>query len=177
MVDETLYPMSHQIAFRHVELFCDMVDRRKVFSLISSQDHCQRSSPSQSVVSMIWACAEPEFRPCWMTLCFSDKHYTTAKPNKPHQYELLVKFLNYTIVLFTYKAAPYSSKPKDENGHYSKYLVEKFEKDIYLLGRNIDWLNIDKYLTVKLVIWAWNHDSWHSQHKSNQNTRWDKGGV
>ena len=28
------------------ELFCGMVDRRKAFSLISSRDHCQRSSPS-----------------------------------------------------------------------------------------------------------------------------------
>ena len=27
--------------------FCDMVDWRKAFSLISSQDHCQRSSPSR----------------------------------------------------------------------------------------------------------------------------------
>ena len=30
-----------------INSFCDMVDRRKAFSLISSQDHCQRSSPSQ----------------------------------------------------------------------------------------------------------------------------------
>ena len=27
--------------------FCGMVDQRKVFSLISSRDHCQRSSPSR----------------------------------------------------------------------------------------------------------------------------------
>ena len=27
--------------------FCDMVDQRKAFSLISSHDHCQRSSPSR----------------------------------------------------------------------------------------------------------------------------------
>ena len=27
--------------------FCGMVDRRKEFSLISSRDHCQRSSPSR----------------------------------------------------------------------------------------------------------------------------------
>ena len=27
--------------------FCAMVDRRKAFSLISSRDHCQRSSPSR----------------------------------------------------------------------------------------------------------------------------------
>ena len=29
------------------ELFCGMVDRRKVFSLISSRDHCERSSSSR----------------------------------------------------------------------------------------------------------------------------------
>ena len=27
--------------------FCGMADRRKVFGLISSRDHCQRSSPSR----------------------------------------------------------------------------------------------------------------------------------
>ena len=27
--------------------FCDMVDQRKAFSLISSRDHCQRSLPSR----------------------------------------------------------------------------------------------------------------------------------
>ena len=27
--------------------FCGMVDRRKAFSLTSSRDHCQRSSPSR----------------------------------------------------------------------------------------------------------------------------------
>ena len=34
--------------------FCDMVDRQKAFSLISSQDHCQRSSPLQ-ISNMPWA--------------------------------------------------------------------------------------------------------------------------
>ena len=27
--------------------FCDIVDQRKAFSLISNQDHCQRLSPSR----------------------------------------------------------------------------------------------------------------------------------
>ena len=27
--------------------FCGIVDQRKVFSLVSSRDHCQRSSPSR----------------------------------------------------------------------------------------------------------------------------------
>ena len=38
--------------------FCGMVDRQKVFSLISSQDHCQKSSPSQ-ISDMLRAGFEP----------------------------------------------------------------------------------------------------------------------
>ena len=30
-----------------MNFFCGMVDQRKAFSLISSRDHCQRSSPSR----------------------------------------------------------------------------------------------------------------------------------
>ena len=63
------------------EMFCCMVDQRKVFSLISSQDHYQRSSPIANLwhaTSRIWTCTEPEFRLCWMKLCGSDNHYTTA---------------------------------------------------------------------------------------------------
>ena len=32
---------------KDLNCFCGMVDRRKAFSLISSRDHCQRSSPSR----------------------------------------------------------------------------------------------------------------------------------
>ena len=53
--------------------------------------------------------------------------------------------MNDARVPFTYKAAPYSCKPKDGNDpyyidhteNYVKYLVEEFEKDAFLLGRNI----------------------------------------
>ena len=38
--------------------FCGMVDRQKAFSLISSQDHCQKSSPSQ-ISDMLRAGFEP----------------------------------------------------------------------------------------------------------------------
>ena len=31
-----------------MDSFCEMVDRRKAFSLISSREHCQRSSPSRN---------------------------------------------------------------------------------------------------------------------------------
>ena len=47
-----------QLMMMMMNCFCGMVDRRKAFSLISSRDHCQRSSPS----GRVWACAEPEFR-------------------------------------------------------------------------------------------------------------------
>ena len=36
-----------QPAAELMNCFCGMVDRQKAFSLISSWDHCQRSSPSQ----------------------------------------------------------------------------------------------------------------------------------
>ena len=38
--------------------FCGMVDRRKAFSLISSRDHCQRSSPSR-ISDTPWTGLEP----------------------------------------------------------------------------------------------------------------------
>ena len=38
--------------------FCGMVDRQKAFGLISSWDHCQRSSPSQ-IFDMLRAGFEP----------------------------------------------------------------------------------------------------------------------
>ena len=38
--------------------FCGMVDRRKAFGLISSRDHCQRSSPSR-ISDTPWAGFEP----------------------------------------------------------------------------------------------------------------------
>ena len=55
-------------------------DDELFFSLISSRDHCQRSSPSRisDKPSRVWTCAEPEFRLSWMKLCSSDNHYTTT---------------------------------------------------------------------------------------------------
>ena len=36
-----------QMMMMMMNCFCGMVDRRKTFSLISSVEHCQRSSPSR----------------------------------------------------------------------------------------------------------------------------------
>ena len=45
------YTMNYKVALvimmMMMNYFCGMVDRRKAFSLISSWDHCQRSSPSR----------------------------------------------------------------------------------------------------------------------------------
>ena len=42
---ELLGPVN-TLADELMNCYCGMVDRRKAFSLISSRDHCQRSSPS-----------------------------------------------------------------------------------------------------------------------------------
>ena len=62
-----------------MKCFCGLVDWPKVFSLISSQDHCQRSFIANLWHSMsrVWTCTEPEFRLSWMKLCSSDNHYNT----------------------------------------------------------------------------------------------------
>ena len=44
----TEIPSRTKLATNDVNCFCVMVDRRKAFSLISSRDHYQRSSPSQN---------------------------------------------------------------------------------------------------------------------------------
>ena len=56
-----------------INSFCGMTDWQKAFSLISSQDHCQRSSllwiSDMPWARKIWTCAEPaEFRLCRMKL-------------------------------------------------------------------------------------------------------------
>ena len=38
--------MKMTIMMMMINCFCGVVDRRNAFSLISSRDHCQRSSPS-----------------------------------------------------------------------------------------------------------------------------------
>ena len=43
--DLRLRMMMMMMMMMMMNCFCDMVDRRKAFSLISSSDHCQRSSP------------------------------------------------------------------------------------------------------------------------------------
>ena len=44
---ETSSMMMMMMMIMMMNCFCGMVDRRKTFSLISSRDHCQRSSPSR----------------------------------------------------------------------------------------------------------------------------------
>ena len=94
------------------------------------------------------------------------RHQTAFRqynPNKPHQYGLFVKSLSDKQVPFTYKAAPYSGKSKDGNGpyyvdhieNYVKYLVEEFEKDASLLGRNISTDRL--YTSISLANWLLEH--------------------
>ena len=64
--------------------FFGMFERRMAFSLISSGDHCQRSSPLRI------SGAEPVFKPNLMNLGSSYSHYTTAS----------IFFANFWNILF-----------------------------------------------------------------------------
>ena len=49
--------------------------------------------------SRIWTSAEPAFRLCWMKLCSSDNHYTTAPPVKTlHDSHFSSKFLTFLSI-------------------------------------------------------------------------------
>ena len=64
-----------------VNCFRGMFDRRKTFSLTSSRNRCQKSSPSRIFNTLgagILTCEEPLLKLCWMKMCSSDNHYTTA---------------------------------------------------------------------------------------------------
>ena len=72
--------MMRMMMMMMMNCFCGMVDRRKVFSLIFSWDHCQILTIAnlRHAASRVWTCAESEFRLSWMKLCNSDNHYTAA---------------------------------------------------------------------------------------------------
>ena len=70
--------------------FFGMFERRMAFSLISSGDHCQRSSPLRISNSRFWTGAEPVFKPSLMNLGSSYSHYTTAS----------IFFANFWNILF-----------------------------------------------------------------------------
>ena len=92
-----------------VNCFSGMVDRRKAFNLISSRDHCQRSSPLR-----ISDTPRTGFEPAqnlssglclWMKMCSSDNHYKTALPN--------LFLTSYLMCIWILKKYRYSSSTKD----------------------------------------------------------------
>ena len=86
--------------------FCGMIDRQKVFSLISSRNHCQRSSPWR-ISDMPRAGFEPAQNLSSgfdkMKLCNSDNHYTTAPHTISKTSQRISKYV--IIWLFVLKKA------------------------------------------------------------------------
>ena len=58
LLKQASYKMMLMMMMMMMNCFCGMVDLRKAFSLTSSWDHCQRSSPSQ-IFDMLRAGFEP----------------------------------------------------------------------------------------------------------------------
>ena len=61
-----------------VNCFCGTVNRQKAFSLISSRERCQSSSPSQIYDTPRAGFAPAQNLLSWMKLCNIDNHYTTV---------------------------------------------------------------------------------------------------
>ena len=54
----TYHDYNNSLVMMMMNSFCGMVDWRKAFSLVSSWDHCQRSSPLQ-IYDKLWASLQP----------------------------------------------------------------------------------------------------------------------
>ena len=64
-----------QMIMMMINCFRGMVEQRNAFSLVSSRDHCLRSSPSRiSDTPQTGLEPAPKFRISWMKLCSSDNH-------------------------------------------------------------------------------------------------------
>ena len=121
--------------------FCGMVDRRKAFSLISSRDHCQRSSPSrisdtpragfeaaQNLSSGLveWSCA---------VIWSSDNHFTTT----PLMITLTLLFMSDSwLGIVNLKESKHFKKNKWINSDYS--VASKKMK----FFKNVEFLNVSK---------------------------------
>ena len=57
--------------------------------------------------SSVWACAESEFRPCWMKMCSIDSHYTTVVQLKRESVEK-IKDTNFFMINEKGKEKSYS---------------------------------------------------------------------
>ena len=122
--------------------FCGMADRRKAFSLISSRDHCQRSSPSRisDTPSRLWTCAEPEFRLSWMKLCSSDNHYT---PVPFSAFIYLLKFNNRNPRKRCELCSNLTITPERLQWRRSGVFIVKFDHILYLFLMFL-WLTLNK---------------------------------
>ena len=94
---------------------CGMVDWRKVISLISSRDHCPRSSPSR-ISDTLRAVFEPAFRFSWMELCSSDNYYTTVPCGFESRFDF---FFLFTILI---------------KGYFTWFILTKLKLNVHCQG-------------------------------------------
>ena len=128
--------------------FCGMVDQRKALSLISNQDHCQRSSPSW-ISNTLQAGFEPAHEPAWMKLCSSDNHYTTTPLERNE--------IN-TNVLWKYSAPSLKLNQCQQEvifGHSSHTMLKKKISWKWLIAMVVGWwivLDLPPVLFIKLEL-------------------------
>ena len=116
---------------------CGMVDRRKAFSLISSRDHCQRSSPSwisDTPRAGFEPAQKPKFGLCWMKLCSNANHYTTAPLNMTNEWPLF--WLDHSV----------SNRSRQQSCSIKKVHLTLFRMEVPLTSTNLK-ISLQNFLT------------------------------
>ena len=115
--------------------FCGMVDRQKVFSLISSRDHCERSSPSQ-ISDTLRAGFEPAQK---LSSALVEWSCAVVIINSTHG--IVVKNFN-MFLYFCYVAyVSWASVESELTWTLRRFMFEtNLESEIYLIV-NLDWSN------------------------------------
>lgn len=84
----------------------------------------------QHTANRIWICAEFEIRVCWIKLCWSNNHYTTASQKRPFQY-----IFKYFFNLF-YSTTPFLYPQK----HKKPYVFWCFQ-GVLKMNIGLKWVN------------------------------------
>ena len=97
--------VSPMMMIMMMNCFCGMVDRRKAFSLISSWDHCQRSSPSWTS-DTLWTGFEPVHNlssglvewSCAVVITTTPRHHIVTTPRRHNFCFLFISTENFDIL-------------------------------------------------------------------------------
>ena len=126
--------------------FCGMVDQWKAFSLISSRDHCQRSSPSR-ISDMPRAGFEPAQN---LSSGLVELSCAVGITITPRRHELFHYIISQRIIPLYYLTKNYSTISSDKE--LLHYIIWQRILPLYYLTKNYSTILSDKEL-LHYIIW------------------------